>query len=219
MTPTEAASSSTESTTGKLPLSRWARIGRALATAHMGRRLLFGLVAIASIAASLAAAPGTLGVLGAALALLMMTIAVIDWRSFIIPDPLTIAGLALGLVHAAAQEAALGSDASVRAVAIAALRGAALALAFLIIRNGYARIRGRQGLGLGDVKLAGVAGAWLGWSFMPMAIEIAALVALSAYLLRQFVFGRPISATNRVPFGLFFAPAIWLCWLLETMLL
>jgi leader peptidase (prepilin peptidase) / N-methyltransferase len=168
MTPTEAVS--TKSTTGKLPVSRSARIVRAFATPRMGRGMLFGLVAIASIAASLGAAPGTLGVLGAALGLLMMTIAVIDWRSFIIPDPLTITGLALGLVHAAAQEAALESDAMVRAVAIAALRGAALALAFLIIRNGYARIRGRQGLGLGDVKLAGVAGAWLGWSFMPMAI-------------------------------------------------
>jgi leader peptidase (prepilin peptidase)/N-methyltransferase len=174
-------------------------------------------VAIASVTASLAATPGILGVLGAALAFLMITIAVIDWRSFIIPDPLTIAGLVLAFAHAAAQAAPGGPDAMAQAVAIATLRGAVLAVVFLIVRNGYSRLRGKQGLGLGDVKLAAVAGAWLDWQFMPVAIEIAAFVALSAYLLRQVLFGRPVSATNRVPFGLFFAPAIWLCWLLETM--
>jgi leader peptidase (prepilin peptidase) / N-methyltransferase len=185
-------------------------------TPRVGRSLLFALVTIASVCASLAAAPGVLGALGAALGLLMMTIALIDWRSFIIPDPLTMAGLILAFAHAAAQAAPGGPDLMAQAVAIAAIRGAVLALVFLIIRNGYSRMRGKQGLGLGDVKLAGVAGAWLDWEFMPVAIEIAAFVALSAYLLRQFVFGRPVSATNRVPFGLFFAPAIWLCWLLET---
>jgi leader peptidase (prepilin peptidase)/N-methyltransferase len=211
MTHTEAVSSSAKS-----PVSRSVRIVRALATPHVGRGLLFGLVAVASISASLAAAPGAIGVLGAGLALLMMAIAVIDLRRFVIPDPLTIAALVLALVHAAAQEPAHEPDTMLRAVAIAAMRGAVLALVFLITRNAYARIRGRQGLGLGDVKLAGVAGAWLDWSMMPIAIEVAAFAALSAYLLRQFVLGRPIHATTRVPFGLFFAPAIWVCWLLET---
>jgi leader peptidase (prepilin peptidase) / N-methyltransferase len=219
MTHTEAASSSTKPTIGKSPTSRSVRLVRALATPQVGWGFLFAFVAIASIFASFAAAPGIIGVLGAALALLMMTIAVIDWRSFIIPDPLSIAGLVLALVHAAALEPAHEPAAMLGAIAIAAMRGAVLALAFLIIRNGYALVRGRQGLGLGDVKLAGVAGAWLGWSMLPVAIEVAAFAALSAYLLRQFVFGQPIRATNRVPFGLFFAPAIWLCWLLETMFL
>ena len=217
MTRTQAVSSTTKSTTGKSLVSRLiVKIARLFASPTVRTSLLFGLVAIAAVYASIAFAPGTIGLLGAALALLMMTIAVIDWRSFVIPDRLTIAGLALALVHAAVPEAAHEPDAMLRAVAMAAIRGAALALAFLIIRNVYARIRGRQGLGLGDVKLAGVAGAWLGWPIMPIAIELAAFAALSAYLLRQFVFGRPIRTTNRVPFGLFFAPAIWICWLLET---
>jgi leader peptidase (prepilin peptidase)/N-methyltransferase len=54
---------------------------------------------------------------------------------------------------------------------------------------------------------------------MPIAIEIAAFAALIIYAVRQFLLGRPISATSRLPFGLFFAPAIWICWLLETILL
>ena len=50
------------------------------------------------------------------------------------------------------------------AVGIALLRGAVLALLFLGLRALYRRLRGRDGIGLGDVKLAGVAGAWLDWT-------------------------------------------------------
>jgi len=192
-----------------------ARIAHGIAIPAIRTILLFGLFAVAAVVVSIAGPPGTMALSGAALALLMLTIAVIDWRRFVIPNALTAAGLALALVHGAAQE----PDAMVRAVAMAAMRGAALALVFLAIRNAYARIRGREGLGLGDVKLAAVAGAWLDWSMMPIAIEIAAMAALSVYVLRQFAIGRPICATSRLPFGLFFAPAIWVGWFLETTLL
>jgi leader peptidase (prepilin peptidase) / N-methyltransferase len=170
------------------------------------------VIALALVSVSIVIVPGANGIFGAALALLMLTIAVIDWRHFIIPNGLTALGFTLALGHAAAQE----PDAVFGAVMIAATRAAAAALAFLIFRNVYARIRGRQGLGLGDVKLAGVAGAWLDWSMIPLAIELAALVALSAYIFRQFVLGRPLRATNRLPFGFFFAPAIWVSWLLDA---
>src|SRR5258708_27979920 len=56
----------------------------------------------AAVAASVAAAPGVAGWLGAGLALLMLAIAAVDARRFIIPAPLNAAGLALGLLHAAA---------------------------------------------------------------------------------------------------------------------
>ena len=174
--------------------------------------LIFWSFAVPGVLISIASAPDTIGLLGAGLALVMVAIAVVDRRSFVIPDALTAAGLGLAVVHAAAQE----PDAMVHAVLLAAVRGAALASLFLIFRSVYARIRGRQGLGLGDVKLAGVAGAWLDWSLMPIAVELAAVAALCAYALRQAFLGRPISVTNRVPFGLFFAPAIWACWVLET---
>ena len=116
----------------------------------------------------------------------------------------------------AARGGARQPEAMLQAVAMAVLRGTVLALIFFALRYGYARLRGRQGLGLGDVKLAFVAGAWLDWSMIPLAIQLAAFAALSAYLVRQLVSGRSISATNRMPFGLFFAPAIWICWLLEV---
>ena len=94
--------------------------------------------------------------------------------------------------------------------------GVALALIFFALRYGYARLRGRQGLGLGDVKLAFVAGAWLDLLMVPVAIELAAFAALLGYFLRQLVGRQSISATSRMPFGLFFAPAIWISWIIEA---
>jgi leader peptidase (prepilin peptidase)/N-methyltransferase len=111
---------------------------------------IVALVAIAAVAVSLRVAPGLIGLLGAALALVMLAIALIDGRRFVIPDSLSALGLILGVLNALA----LDPDAMVSAVALAAARGAALALTFLAVRSGYARLRGRQGLGLGDVKLA-----------------------------------------------------------------
>jgi len=79
-------------------------------------------------------------------------------------------------------------------------------------------LRGREGIGLGDVKLAGVAGAWLDWPTIPLAIELVALVGLAVYLAIKITSGQPMRSTYRLPFGLFLAPAIWAGWVFETML-
>lgn len=175
-------------------------------------KLFLGLVAVTAVYVSMVSAPRMIGLLASSLALVMLAIAVIDWRSFIIPNWLNAAGFGLAIMHAAAQE----PDMMTQAVAMAAMRGAVLALIFFVLRYVYAQLRGRQGLGLGDVKLAFVGGAWLDWLMIPIAIELATFAALSAYLLRQFISHRSISATNRIPFGLFFAPAIWICWVFEV---
>ena len=196
------------------PMSKRVRalLFRRIVFSAVWTKLFLGLVAIGAVYVSMVSAPRTIGLLASGLALVMLAIAIIDWRSFIIPNWLNAAGFGLAIMHAAARE----PDIMTQAVVIAAMRGAALALIFLALRYGYARFRGRQGLGLGDVKLALVAGVWLDGLMIPIAIELAAFAALSAYLLRQLISGRSISATNRMPFGLFFAPAIWMCWLLEA---
>ena len=98
---------------------------------------------------------------------------------------------------------------------MAVLRGTVLALMFFAFRYGYAKWRGRQGLGLGDVKLAFVAGAWLDWLTIPLAIQLAVFAALSGTILHRLAVGHPISASGRLPFGFFLAPSIWLGWLLQ----
>jgi leader peptidase (prepilin peptidase)/N-methyltransferase len=172
------------------------------------------LVALAIVAASLAIAPAPQGLLGAGLGLLMLAIAVVDARRFIIPNELVLAAFALGFVHASVEE----SGGILRALAAAALRGAVLGLLFWCLRELYFRWRGREGLGLGDVKLAAAAGVWLDWPAMPIAIEIAALGALALYVLGHALGRRRIHAATRLPFGLFLAPAIWLAWLMQLWL-
>jgi leader peptidase (prepilin peptidase)/N-methyltransferase len=102
---------------------------------------------------------------------------------------------------------------------MAVLRALVLALLFLGLRLLYRRVRGRDGIGLGDVKLAGVMGAWLDWVTIPIAVEIAALSAIAVYLLRHYSRGRPLDTGLKFPFGLFLAPSIWLCWLFEVAVL
>jgi leader peptidase (prepilin peptidase)/N-methyltransferase len=172
-------------------------------------------IAVAAIIVSIRLAPGAIGMLGAALAVVVISIAFIDLRHYIIPDALNAAGFVLGMVHAAV----LDSEMMLSASAMAAVRGMVVALFFFAVRQTYHLIRGRTGLGLGDVKLAVVVGAWLDWSTIPIAIEIATFTALSILLLRQYILRRPIAATSRVPFGFFLAPTIWLGWVLQLTLL
>jgi leader peptidase (prepilin peptidase)/N-methyltransferase len=98
-------------------------------------------------------------------------------------------------------------------------RGAAPAVVFFGVRAAYRRWRGREGIGLGDVKLAAVAGVWLDWATIPIAVDIAAVAALGAYLVIFLCFRRAVRRTTPLPFGLFLAPAVWLAWIAETTLL
>ena len=141
----------------------------------------------------------------------MIAIAIIDARRFIIPDKLVLAALALGFVDAWLAQSEVSAPA---ALVVAALRGFGLAIAFWILRAAYLRLRGQEGIGLGDVKLAAVAGVWLDLLAISWAIEIAALAALTVVLIRARR-GRRVTGKTPVPFGLFFAPAIWIGWLLE----
>ena len=173
-------------------------------------------VAIIGVGTSIAVAPDLRGVLGALLALIMLAIALTDGRLGIIPDEWNAAGLTLAVLNAALQN----PDTMVEAMAAAVLRGGVLALLFLGLRVAYRGLRGREGIGLGDVKLAVVAGAWLDWLTIPIAVELAAVAGLMTYVARRCWLGRPLHRTSRLPFGLFFAPAIWLGWLLQiTMVL
>jgi leader peptidase (prepilin peptidase) / N-methyltransferase len=164
-------------------------------------------------ATSLLAAPNAQGLFGAALAVLMVAIATVDWRSYVIPDELNIAAFILALAAAGFQN----DGGAVEGIGIALVRAILLSLAFLALRQAYRWLRKRDGIGLGDVKLAAVAGAWLSWPTIPIVVEIAALAALSAYAAYRCWSGRSFQTTHRLPFGLFFAPSIWIGWLLDTL--
>jgi leader peptidase (prepilin peptidase)/N-methyltransferase len=183
----------------------------------MGARLTGANVAWAAaaalvVASSLAVSRDAHGLIGAALGLFMLAVAESDARHFVAPDVFTAPAFALGLIDA-------GLMAGVDGVETAVLGALFAAGAFFALRWLYRLLRGREGLGLGDVKLAAVAGAWLGASATPAAIELAALAAIVAYLARQRRKGRALRSSARLPFGAFFAPAIWIVWMFEAWLL
>jgi leader peptidase (prepilin peptidase)/N-methyltransferase len=171
--------------------------------------LLIGAVGTGAIWASLAAAPGWSGAAGATLAGLMLAIAVIDHRRMIIPDELNALAFIVGLIAAGA-----GADAPPAIAILQPLVRATLMFAlFFGFRAGYRALRGLEGMGFGDVKLAAAAGMWLDWASLPIAVEIAALSALAAALCARLRCDG-FDPKARLPFGVFFAPAIWVCWLL-----
>jgi leader peptidase (prepilin peptidase)/N-methyltransferase len=90
-----------------------------------------------------------------ALCLSLVAAAFIDAEHMILPDVITIGGTVLGVATATLRSMSL------KASLIGAAFGFVLVwLPCIVI---YPRIRGRQGMGLGDAKLLMLAGAWLGW--------------------------------------------------------
>jgi leader peptidase (prepilin peptidase)/N-methyltransferase len=179
-----------------------------------GNALVIVSIGAFAVGLSFAATPDWRGAFGAALALLMLAIALSDVRHFIVPDALSASAFVLGLIFAA-----LFDDAPLaEAILTCLLRAAAAALPLLALMLFYEWWRGRPGLGLGDVKLAAVAGAWLDWFTIVGVIEVAALAALAAYAVWRYVLQRPITPTTPLPFGLFLAPAIWAGWFAQIVL-
>ena len=116
-----------------------------------------------------------------------------DLRHQLLPDSLTATLLASGLL-AALFLPALGFA--------QALAGAALgAGSFFLLRVLYFRYRGLEGLGLGDIKLMAGLGAWLGGSWLPLLVIVAAVAGLLSAVLRAWKDGVGVSATSAVPFG------------------
>jgi leader peptidase (prepilin peptidase) / N-methyltransferase len=172
---------------------------------------LAGATGLIVVATSLYAAPGLEGAAGGGLGLIMLAVALIDSRLLVIPDGLGASAFVLGLA-----ETAFEHWREMPAPALDSLiRAAAMSAAFFVFRFAYRRLRGREGMGLGDVKLAGVAGVWLDWPSLPIAVEIAALGALGFVAWRLILTRRAPDPSAKLPFGTFFAPAIWICWLVE----
>ncbi|MDI3566247.1 A24 family peptidase [Bradyrhizobium sp. Arg816] len=176
--------------------------------------LAFAGVVFVLVVTSLMIVPGADGLLGAYLAALMLGIACNDARHYRIPNELTAAAFGIALLR----EAIL-PNASTASILWPVFRASAVSLPLFFLLLFYRYWRGRDGLGLGDVKLAAVAGAWLELPTAAAVIELAALSAIAAYTANALVRRRSLRGTAFLPFGLFMAPAIWIGWLSEQLLL
>lgn len=178
----------------------------------IGAPLVLSLALLVAVVASLVTAAAAEGLYGAFLAALMLAIAANDARHYLIPNELTGAAFALALLRAAASVPDVGAEALLWPLA----RAVAVALPLLLLMLAYRYWRGRDGLGLGDVKLAAVSGAWLDLATVAAVIELAALLAIGAYVANATVQRKSLRGTAFLPFGLFLAPSIWIGWLGET---
>jgi leader peptidase (prepilin peptidase) / N-methyltransferase len=141
---------------------------------------------------------------------LLLTLAVLDARHLWLPDALTLPFAALGLTLG---EWVLPAPFPDRVVGAAA--GAVL---LAMLAWAYKRLRGRDGLGLGDAKLLGAIGAWLGWQALPFVLLIASVTAL-IWALALRLRGRTIDAETRIPLGTFLCLAVVPAWILTSALI
>ncbi|MGL6042405.1 MAG: prepilin peptidase, partial [Sandaracinobacteroides sp.] len=84
--------------------------------------------------------------------------------------------------------------------------------ALLAVALGFRRLRGRAGLGMGDVKLMAALGAWLSPAVLPPLLLVAALIGLAFAGLRRLR-GQPLGPDGKIPFGACLAVAGFPLWL------
>jgi leader peptidase (prepilin peptidase) / N-methyltransferase len=135
---------------------------------------------------------------------LLFVAAAIDAFEFRLPDLFTITLVVTGLAIAA-----IVSRDEVAAHLIGAGVGYA---AFAGFAWAYRKLRGHDGLGMGDAKLVAGAGAWLGWQALPSIVLMASVVGLLWYGAMALRRGRE-ALGERMPFGVPLCLAIWIVWL------
>jgi leader peptidase (prepilin peptidase)/N-methyltransferase len=168
---------------------------------------LVELAAAAIGALSLALVAPPLALLAAVLGWWLLVLALIDLRSWRLPDTLTFPLILSGILASALHWL---PDVSLRQALLGAVAGY---VALAAIGWCYRRVRGREGLGLGDAKLLAAAGAWLGAESLPWLVLLAALLGLGLAFTRS----RPVRAETAVPFGPPLALAFWGLFLVQAL--
>jgi leader peptidase (prepilin peptidase)/N-methyltransferase len=124
----------------------------------------------------------------------------IDLEHQILPNVITLPGIVIGFV--AALFLPPGWTSSLIGLAAGGLFPFAVAEAYL-------RIRGREGMGMGDFKMLAMVGAFLGWPLVWITLLVACVLGIviggGALLVSRRSMG------TRVPFGTFIAAAAGLC--------
>jgi leader peptidase (prepilin peptidase) / N-methyltransferase len=138
--------------------------------------------------------PSALLIVRLAFAWAMIALFIIDYQHQILPNVITIPGIAVGIL--ANVLAGPGWIASIIGAAVGA--GTLFAIAEI-----YYRVRHEEGLGMGDVKMLGMIGAFLGWKLVLLTLVIASFLGS---IVGVFVLiSRKESLKYAMPFGTFLA--------------
>lgn len=124
----------------------------------------------------------------------LLTLALIDWDTTLLPDDLTLPLLWGGLLLSAI---GLTSVQLVDAVAGAATGYMSLWAVYWVFKLAT----GKEGMGYGDFKLLAALGAWLGWQALVPIILIASLVGVAVGVVLKSTAG--LRDSGHIPFGPF----------------
>jgi leader peptidase (prepilin peptidase)/N-methyltransferase len=128
-------------------------------------------------------------------ACLMLVLALIDYDHMLLPDRITLSGIVVGLAtQIVAPLAGLGP------AVLGALLGAGILLA---VWGLWWVVRREEGMGLGDVKMLALVGAFLGWQGVLVALFFGALSGsvIGLALMRR----GSVGLRSKLPFGVFLA--------------
>lgn len=138
-----------------------------------------------------------------ALAGLLAALAVIDLKTFRLPNSLTLAVAGLGGVMVWVTRADMWQH---------HLIGGLIGYGVLWgVEVGYKALRGREGLGRGDAKLLGALGLWVGWTGLAPTLLIASFGGLVFALIYSIRSGN--GSPGMIAFGPWIALGGWIIWL------
>jgi leader peptidase (prepilin peptidase)/N-methyltransferase len=129
----------------------------------------------------------------------LLVLSVIDLRTRLLPDSITLPFLWLGLL--------LNTGSLFTSPASAVVGAVAGYLLLWGIYHAFRLLTGKEGMGYGDFKLLAMIGAWLGWQMLPLTIIIAAGLGSVAGI---FIILRGHDRHIPAPFGPWLATAGWL---------
>jgi len=133
---------------------------------------------------------------------LLWILTLIDLETFLLPNVLTLPGIAVGLLFSWLQ-----GD------AIDALIGAAAGYgSFWLIARLFLMATKREGMGYGDFKLLAMLGAFMGWQALPFIVLISSLAG--ALIGSLFLLLSRRGFRTEIPYGPYLAAAgmIWFLW-------
>lgn len=133
---------------------------------------------------------------GAIFAALMIALGAIDAEHMILPDRLTLPGIVLGIALQPWLDWGVGLGGAI----VGALLGGGILLA---LWGAWYLIRREEGMGLGDVKMLALIGAFLGWKGVLVALFFGAVAGAVTGLVLMRRQGLGMKA--KLPFGTFLA--------------
>jgi leader peptidase (prepilin peptidase)/N-methyltransferase len=140
----------------------------------------------------------------ALLCFLLLGLAVMDAETLLLPDWFTLPGVVTGIgfsgLRPGLETGAWTWAAALHAAGQSLLAGAVAAAALLLIAGAYWLARRRMGMGMGDVKLLAMLGAWLGLRETALVLFLA-VIAGALYGMGTILFRRRAESGDQLPVG------------------